>query len=264
MANEKSNPAGRVTRIDTPSTARIDRGPARLDLVQGATGLLLVAFMWVHMGLVSSILISKDAMHAVTRAMEGEFLFGRPVPLLVSAAALAVAMLVLVHALAALRRMPASYREYRAFMTHAGLLRHADTWLWLVQVLTGIILMFVIGVHLHEMIMHPSDIGPYASADRAVSGAMWPLDLLMLYAVEIHAGIGLYRLILKWGWFGGADPRRMRRRLRVLISLIVVFFLALGTLSLAAYVKIGLEHRERAGERYVPTHLRTTEAGGAS
>ena len=63
-----------------PTRAPIDKGPARLDLIQGASGLLLVLFMWVHMGLVSSILISKDAMYAVARAMEGEFLFGRAVP----------------------------------------------------------------------------------------------------------------------------------------------------------------------------------------
>jgi fumarate reductase subunit C len=56
----------------------------------------------------------------------------------------------------------------------------------------------------------------------------------------------------------------MRRRLRLLITLIVVFFLALGTLSLASYVKIGLEHRDRAGERYVPEHRRVLDDRGAA
>ena len=35
---------------------------------------------------------------------------------------------------------------------------------------------------------------------------MWPLYLVMLFAVEFHGGIGLYRLALKWGWFEGARP----------------------------------------------------------
>lgn len=227
--------------------------------MEGTTGLLLVLFMWVHMGLVSSILVSKDAMYHVSRFLEGEYLLGRPMPILVSIAASIVFLLLLTHALAAIRRMPASYREYSAFIHHAAGMRHADTWLWLVQVITGIIIMFVAAVHLYEMIMHPANIGPYASADRAVTGRMWPLDLLLLYAVEIHAGIGLYRLILKWGWFASPDPRRMRRRLRLLIAGIVVFFLALGTATLATYVKIGLEHREQAGERYVPSHLSSGE-----
>ena len=42
-----------------------------------------------------------------------------------------------------------------------------------------------------------------------------------------------------------------------LISLaITVFFLALGIATLAAYVKIGVEHADRAGERYVPAAAR--------
>jgi len=36
--------------------------PARLDVVQSASGLLLALFMWGHMAFVSTILISKDAM----------------------------------------------------------------------------------------------------------------------------------------------------------------------------------------------------------
>ena len=35
---------------------------------------------------------------------------------------------------------------------------------------------------------------------------------------------------------------------------ITVFFLTLGLLTLAAYMKIGHEHRDRAGERYVPSY----------
>lgn len=232
--------------------SRLDRGPARLDLLQSASGAALVLFMWVHMALVSSILISEHAMYRVARAMEGEYLFGRPVPLLVSAAAAGIGLLVLVHALAALRRMPARWQEQRAFLAHARTLRHPDTWLWWLQVVTGLVLMFTVPVHLYEMIMHPADIGPFESADRAVSGRMWPLGLLMLYAVEIHAGIGLYRLVLKWGWFGAADPRRFRRRLRLAIGTLVLFFLVLGTLTLAAYVQIGIAHRAHAGEPWLP------------
>lgn len=244
---------------DLPLLRRLPRGAARLDLVQSATGAALVLFMWVHMALVSSILISDEAMSRVARALEGTYVFGRPIPLLVSLAAAIVGLLVLVHAVAALRRMPASYREYHVFRHHAQRLRHSDTWLWWLQVLTGLVIACTVPVHLYEMLMHPADIGPFESADRAVTGRMWPLGLVLLYAVEIHAGIGLYRLILKWGWFGAADPRRMRRRLRLAIGGIVAFFLVLGTLTLAAYVRIGLEHRAHAGQSYVPASSSTLE-----
>jgi hypothetical protein len=36
----------------------------------------------------------------------------------------------------------------------------------------------------------------------------------------------------------------------------------LGPLTLAAYMKIGYEHRNLAGERHVPTHLRVPAPAG--
>jgi fumarate reductase subunit C len=231
-----------------------ERGAAWLDLAQGLTGLALGLFMWVHMLLVSSILLGKDAMYAVARAFEGQYLFGEPHPALVSGVVAVVAALFAVHALCALGRIPAGYREYHVLLRHARGLRHADTWLWLVQVATGLLLLFLASVHLYTMFMHPADIGPYESADRFVTGGMWPLYLVLLFAVELHGGIGLYRLALKWGWVPAhADPRVMRRRLSRLKWTVTAFFLMLGLATFAAYMKIGIEHRDRAGERYVPT-----------
>ena len=230
-----------------------DPWPARLDVLQGISGAVLVLFMWVHMFLVSSILLGKDAMFVVTRMLEGEYLFGRPYPALVSAVAVMVLGLFLIHALIAVWKMPASYREYRAFWIHTRRFRHADSSLWLLQVVTGLVLMFTATIHLYEMIMHPADIGHYASADRVVSGGMWLLDLIMIFAVEVHAGIGVYRLIMKWDIFGATRTPARRKLTRRIVTAIVAFYLLLGTLTFAAYVKIGLEHRDAVGERYVPT-----------
>jgi fumarate reductase subunit C len=74
----------------------------------------------------------------------------------------------------------------------------------------------------------------------------------MLFAVEFHGGIGLYRLALKWGWFEGPDPGRTRRRLRALKWVITAFFLLLGLATLAAYMKIGIEHAPFYGQPYEP------------
>ena len=51
--------------------------PARMDLAQSASGLVLGLFMWGHMAFVSTILISNDAMWMVTKAFEGHYIFGR-------------------------------------------------------------------------------------------------------------------------------------------------------------------------------------------
>jgi len=75
----------------------------------------------------------------------------------------------------------------------------------------------------------------------------------MLLAVEFHGGIGLYRLAIKWGWFEGDDPRRSRARLVRVKWGLITFLLVLGLMSLGAYMKIGFEHADRAGERYQPS-----------
>ena len=36
--------------------------------------------------------------------------------------------------------------------------------------------------------------------------------------------------------------------------MVSVFFLVLGFLTLFAYIKIGLEHSDNAGEKYIPTY----------
>ena len=227
------------------------RAPALLDAVQSVSGLLLALFMWGHMLFVSSILISKEAMYTVTKLFEGYFLFGRSYPWLVSLVVFAVICLFVVHAALAMRKFPASYRQYSILLAHKTSLRHADTSLWFVQVYSGFAMFFLGSAHLFFMLVNPGEIGPYASADR-VWGGMWPVYLLLLLAVELHGGIGLYRLAVKWGWFEGDDPAASRRKLIRAKWTITAVFLLLGFLSLAAYMKIGYEHRERAGERYQP------------
>ena len=58
------------------------------------------------------------------------------------------------------------------------------------------------------MLTRPHLIGPFESADRVWSGRYWPLYILLLLAVELHGGIGLYRLAVKWGWFAGSRRQR--------------------------------------------------------
>jgi len=235
------------TRLEAP------RWPARLDLLQSGTGLALGLFMWVHMFFVSSILLGEDAMWVVARFFEGYYVFGRPLSWLVSILVACVFALFIAHAALALRKFPASYRQYRTYREHMGSMKHDDTSLWYWQVVTGFALFFMASVHLYIMMTHPERIGPFESGDRVWTDLMWPLYLVMLFAVEFHGGIGLYRLALKWGWFAGSDPDATRRRLRTFKWALTVFFLVLGLATLAAYIKIGIEHAPNYGEPYVPS-----------
>lgn len=242
--------AGSESSVSAPADGRA----AWLDLIQGASGLFLVLFMWAHMFLVSSILLGKDAMYFVARLFEGEPLLGRPYPVLVSIIAVVVLAMLVVHAVAAIRRIPSGYAEYRRWRAHTAVFRHADTRLWMLQVVTGFVLMFLAAAHLYQMMLHPADIGPYASADRVWSERWWPLYLVLLIAVELHGGVGIYRLAVKWGWFADRHGRMNRAALRRAKWGLTAFFLVLGLATLGAYMKLGYEHRDRAGERYVPEH----------
>ena len=228
------------------------RTPARLDFLQSASGLLLGLFMWGHMFFVSSILLGKDAMWTVTKLFEGYFFFGKAYPGIVSFVVACVIVLFVAHAFLALRKFPINYRQYRIYRDHMKGMRHEDTTLWWWQVVTGFALFFLATIHLYVMLTRPGSIGPFESADRVWSDMYWPLYLVLLFVVELHGGIGLYRLCVKWGWFAVAEPNATRRRLKILKWALTVFFIALGLATLAAYVKLGIEHAPNYGERYTP------------
>ncbi|MDE2371329.1 MAG: fumarate reductase cytochrome b subunit [Burkholderiales bacterium] len=229
------------------------RVPARLDWAQSASGLLLALFMWGHMFFVSSILLGKDAMWTVARAFEGYFVFGRSLPWLVSIVVFCVLCLFVLHALLAMRKLPINYRQWRAMREHVAAMKHEDTTLWWVQALTGFALFFLASMHLFVMLSRPDRIGPFESADRVWSDHYGLLYIVLLFVVEFHGGIGLYRLAVKWGWFAGSDPNATRHRLKTLKWALTVFFIALGLATLAAYVKIGIEHAPQAGQPYLPS-----------
>lgn len=240
---------------------RNSRWPARLDVAQSVSGLLLALFMWGHMVFVASILVSKDAMWSITKLFEGYFFFGRSHTAIVAVIIAAVFVLFITHAGLALRKFPANYRQYAVFRHHMHGMRHEDTTLWYWQVITGFALFFLASAHLWWMLTHPGLIGPYASSDRVWGDHFWILYLILLFAVEIHGGVGLYRLAIKWGVFEGKDPATSRRRLRTVKWTITVFLIALGLATLAAYVKIGMAHESSRGERYTPAWVQHSEEG---
>jgi fumarate reductase subunit C len=115
---------------------------------------------------------------------------------------------------------------------------------------------FLASVHLYTMITLPDHIGPYASSERISSGMMWPLYLLLLFAVITHAGVGVYRLILKWGFFEADEQKYMKQRratLRMIMYFVITFYLSVGILSLGRYMNIGFSNDFQPGERYHPS-----------
>lgn len=222
---------------------RKSRLPAKLDYIQSVTGAILALFMIGHMIFVSSILISKEFMNSIAKFFELSFIFGDN-PIIVSVAAAVIFVIFIIHAAVAVRKFPGSYKQYKLSLTHAHLMKHTDTKMWFIQIFTGFSMFFLGSVHLYIIMTHP-EITADISADRVVSEWMAPLYLLLLLAVEFHGAIGLYRLAIKWGWFVGRNAKEGRRKLKIYKHLLTVFMLTLGVLSLLAFIKIGLENKEK-------------------
>lgn len=234
----------------------ISHMPARLDLIQSVTGLILAVFIALHLLFEASIIISKDAMLMVTKLFEGYYFFGEAYPGIISFLAAFIFVIFILHALIAIRKLPSSYRQYYIFKKHMARFQHSDTTLWFYQAVTGFMMFFPGSVHLYMMMSNPSKIGPYASADRIYSEWMWPLYLLLLISVILHAAIGLYRLILKWGFFEGKKPKKNRQVMKKIMLTSIVVYLTIGLLSLGTYTMIGYKHSDQAGERYQPSVLK--------
>jgi len=239
--------------LGTSVEGKKSRVPAKLDYIQSATGLFLGLFMWGHMFFVSTILISKDFMYTITKMFEGSMFFKEPQPWIVSAIVFFVFAVFIVHAMLGMRKLPITFRQYQAYKTHAGMMKHDDTTMWFTQAFTGFAMFFLGSAHLLMMMVQADTIGPYGSSTRMYSDVMWPFYLLLLLAVEFHGGIGLYRLCVKWGWFEGENAKESRKKLKQAKWAVTAFFLALGLLTLAAYVKYGYEYSNGLVDKYKPT-----------
>jgi fumarate reductase subunit C len=253
-----------MERLIVNDRIKKSRTPARLDLAQSGTGLVLGLFMWVHMCLVGSIVLGKGSFNFVAKTMELSFLSdtGHGYPSAVFFAVLGVFSLFIIHAALGVRKFPISWKEHAIIRSQMGMMKHSDTNLWYWQVVTGFIMFFLGSAHLFIMLTHPGQIDPYLSADRVFSSNMWPLYLVLLVAVELHGTIGLYRLCMKWGWFGGKDPVKSRKRLKMLKNRITIFLLSLGLIALLVFFIIGWRHSDHVGEPYNLGHI-TVEAGTA-
>ena len=220
---------------------RASRMPARLDLLESGTGLFLALFMLVHTLFAASILLGPEASATMARAFEGYYLFGRSYPAIVGAFTTLIILVFVVHAVLAMRKAPSGWAAYSRFHGNRGRLAHADTTLWWWQVVTGAVVGLTATIHLYHILANPGGLGPYESASQVWSGRMWPLYLVLLPAVELHVGIGLYRLAMKWGWFEADRSARTRRRLKLAMWGLIGSYVLLGLAALGAYAKLGYE-----------------------
>ena len=193
--------------------------PSRLDFIQAASGALLILFLWAHLLLVSSVLISPSLMNWIGWFFEVTYMaqIGGPI----------IFLLMVYHFLIAARKMPFRAGELCTFWENARQLRHKDTWLWLVQVGTAIIILVMASIHMYT-VLTTLPISAARSAARVQEGWL-PFYLLLLPMAELHVGIGFYRLGVKYGYITRETRARWQRNEYALTGI----FIVIGLLTLA-------------------------------
>ena len=209
----------------SPSAANVNAAqgctPTRLDFIQAVTGVLLILFLWAHLMLVSSVVISPKLMNWIGWFFEATYMaqLGGPV----------IFLLMIYHFVVAARKMPFKAGEACTFWHNAQALRHKDTWMWVVQVVTALIILVMGSIHMY-VVLSTLPITAEKSAARVQDGWLW-FYLVLLPMAELHVGIGFYRLGVKYGFITRAN-RCFWQRNEVIMT---VGFVSIGLLTLARF-----------------------------
>jgi len=198
--------------------AKSPRLEARLELLELATGLLLLGFLQFHLFAVSSIILGVNAFNRDAARMDECYLSYVGIPLIILA--------IIVHGLVALRKAPWRVQEMKVYLQHSRRLAHLDTWAWGVQILTGLIVLVLAAIHIWSVLI-TWPISAAVSAAR-IQGGYFSNFVLLILTAEIHAMIGLYRILVKWSWVH-------RRKFTAYLVYATVGFVGLGFLTLVVF-----------------------------
>jgi len=200
------------------------RWEAWVELIELFTGLFLLAFLQFHLLAVSTIILGPATFNRDAAFLDEYYLSYIGIPLVILA--------ILVHGLVALRKAPWRFRELTVFLQHSRRLAHLDTWAWFVQILTGMAVLVLAAIHIWNTL----STWPIAAAKSAlrIQASGFSNLLLLLLVAEIHAMVGLYRILVKWSWIH-------RQKFTKWLVYATVGFVALGLVSLLVFYFIDVK-----------------------
>jgi fumarate reductase subunit C len=203
------------------------RTAATLDFFQMMTGVALILFMWSHMILVASINLGAGAMNSLAKFLEDTYMAQTGGPL--------IAAIFLIHFVLAARKLPFRSTEQKAIWEHSQRLHHLDTWLWVVQAGTAMIILIMGSIHIWSVLTN-LPITAAKSAARIQGGYWLVFYMILLPMIELHVGIGFYRIGVKWGIITRAN-RPFYKRFENVLTLI---FLLIGAVTLYTFYTLVL------------------------
>ncbi len=214
--------------IDTTIYVRTPSGVAAyLDGLQMLTGVGLIMFMWTHMILVASVNLGADAMNTLAQFFEDTYMaqVGGPI----------IALTFLFHFILAARKVPFRAEQQSTIWKHSRMLRHTDTWLWLVQASTAMLVLIMGSIHIWTIL---SDL-PISAAKSAarIQGGFWLVFyLILLPMVELHVGIGFYRIAVKWGFI----KRKNRKGFKRFENILTGIFILIGLITIVRFMTLSI------------------------
>jgi fumarate reductase subunit C len=206
-----------------------------VDLAQSISGVILIGFLWMHMLFVSTIVVSPHLFDLLSEGLDKYYLAQIGIP--------ATILVIVIHIFLAGRRAPLRLRDLRITYRLAKMMNHYDTWVWVGQVVTALMVGIMASIHLWT-IMGAWPLRAATSAARVASSG--PADItwggfhfpfyivfyvIFLIAGEYHGGFGLYRILVKWGWFE-------RHKMGWVLKGITVIIIALGFTALYTFTQI--------------------------
>lgn len=204
----------------TMHVARPGRRDAYLDWIQMLTGAGLVLFIAFHTLLTSSIIFGANALNGVAGALEALHLD--------TLAHIVVPILFFVHFVVAARKIPFRAEGQEAIWRDARLLNHRDTWLWLVQAGSAMIILVMGAVHMWTNINDAAILAATSTA-RVQSGGWTWFYFFLVPLVQLHVFIGVYRIGVKWGFITDATRPRVAKILAIAFGcVLVVAYIALA------------------------------------
>lgn len=162
---------------------------SRLDFWQAFSGGLLAIFICVHLVLEGSVVISPNITNWIGWIMEETYVAQIAAPVIL--------LLIVFHFWIAARKMPFRAGELQIFVENSKALNQLDTWVWLVQVVTAVIILVGAFFHVYS-VMIDLPITVAESTKRLHEG--WIIFyVFFLPACILHTGIGIYRIAVKYG-----------------------------------------------------------------
>jgi len=214
---------------------------AALDWLQMLTGAALVLFMWCHMILVSSVIISPKVMNGIAWFFEATYMaqVGGPI----------IFIFFIAHFVLAARKIPFTADGQQIAWGHAKMLHHRDTWLWIVQVVTAMIVLVMGAIHMW-VVLNDLPITAEKSAARIVSGGWLWFYFILLPMIELHVSVGAYRIGVKWGFISKQERPKYKRLELILFA----GFMIIGVITLLVFCTLAgaVAEAQTAAQALIP------------